>query len=82
MGYLRNLEVHIQASDKTMDEGKFEDSWEGDPQLNNIDLASGQLPSNIQSIKMQQIIPQQTVQDQHNNCHSPTTTTTPTTKQP
>ena len=41
-------------------ESKFEDSWEGDPQLNNIDLASGQPPSNVQPIKMPQIIPQQT----------------------
>ena len=45
---MRNLEVHIQASDETMDgvyESEFEDSWEGDPQLNNIDLASSPTPS-------------------------------------
>ena len=51
---MRNLEVHIQASDETMDgvhKSEFEDSWEGDPQLNNI--ASGQPPSNVQPIKMQ-----------------------------
>ena len=55
-------------------ESEFEDSWEGDPQLNNIDLASGQPPSNIQSIKMQQIIPQETDQDQHNNSTQLSTT--------
>ena len=57
---MRNLEVHIQASDETMDgvyESEFEDSWEGNPQLNDIDLASGQPPSNVQPIKMQLIIP-------------------------
>ena len=41
--------------------------WEEDPQQNNIDVAPGQPPNNVQPIKMQQIIPQQTDQDQHNN---------------
>ena len=65
------------ASDRTMDgvhESKFEDSWEEDPQQNNIDVASGHPPNNVQPIKMQQIIPQQTDQDQHNNSTQLSTT--------
>ena len=74
---MRNLEVHIQASDETMDgvyESEFEDSWEGDPQLNDIGKTSEQPPSNVQPIKMQQIIPQETDQDQHNNSTQLSTT--------
>ena len=38
-----------------------------DPQLKTIEQASEQPISNVQPIKMQQIIPQQTNQDQHNS---------------
>ena len=66
------------APDRTKDwvhESKFEGLWKEDPQQDNIDqrvyksvtfdVASGQPPNNVQTMKVQQIIPQQTNQYQH-----------------
>ena len=56
-------------------ESKFEGSWKEDPQQENIDqkvyksvtfdVASGQPPNYVQTMRMQRIIPQQTNQYQH-----------------
>ena len=69
------------VSDRTMDgvhESKFEDSWEEDPQQDNIDqkvyksvtfdVASGQPPNKVQTMRMQQLqdaVHQQNVQSYH-----------------